>query len=136
MIYRDQVSPEQWLMSKIIPVHKKGDKNLFENYRPFANLCCVSKSFEKLIVKRINDIEIFNGVPFGGKQQHGFIKNKSTVIAGLVLQSLIARAIDDDCCVALASIDLSAAFDVVDVELLIKHLTLFNMTKIILHWLV
>ena len=45
-----------------------------------------------------------------------FIKNKSTVTAGLVLQSLIARAMDDDCYVALAGIDLSAAFDIVDMN--------------------
>ena len=56
-----------------------------------------------------------NGVTVGGKQQHGFMKNKSTATAGLVIQSLIARALDDDCYVALAGIDLSAAFDVVDV---------------------
>ena len=53
--------------------------------------------------------------PKQGKQQHGFMKNKSTVTAGLILQSLIARALDDDCYVALAGIDLSAAFDVVDI---------------------
>ena len=27
LIYRDQVMPGQWLISKIIPVHKKGAKN-------------------------------------------------------------------------------------------------------------
>ena len=30
LIYRDQVVPGQWLISKIIPVHKKGAKNLFD----------------------------------------------------------------------------------------------------------
>ena len=44
------------------------------------------------------------------------MKNKSTVTAGLVLQSLIARAMDDDCYVALTGIDLSAAFDIVDMN--------------------
>ena len=34
---------------------------------------------------------------------------------------------DDDCYVALAGIDLSAAFDVVDVKLLIKRLTLLGL---------
>ena len=71
----------------------------------------MSKIFEKLIIKRINELEILNGVFVGGKQQHGFMKNKSTVTAGLVLKYLIAHALDDDCYVALAGIDLSAAFD-------------------------
>ena len=73
---------------------------MIENYRPVANLGCVSKIFEKLIIKRIHELEILNGVFVGGKQQHGFMKNKSTATAGLLLQSLIARAMDDDCYVA------------------------------------
>ena len=47
-------------------------------------------------------------------------KNKGTASADLLLQSLIARALGDDEFVALASLDLSSAFDVVDVSLLIK----------------
>ena len=58
----------------------------------------MSKIFEKQILKRINKLEILNGGVFvGGKQQDGFMKNKSTVTAGLVLQSLIACELDDDC---------------------------------------
>ena len=55
------------------------------------------------------------------------MKNKSTVTAGLILQSLIARALDDNCYVALADIYLSAAFDIVDVKLLIKRLTILGL---------
>ena len=84
LIYRDKIVPGQWLISKIIPVHKKGDKRCIENYRPVANLCSVSKIFEKLILIRINELEAINGVKVGGKQQHGFIRNKSTVTAGLL----------------------------------------------------
>ena len=67
-----------------------------ENYRPVANLCSFSKIFEKLILKRIYELEIVNGIKLAGKQQHGFQKNKSTLTAGLLLQSLIAGALDDD----------------------------------------
>ena len=58
----------------------------------------------------------------GGKEQHGFTRNKSTATAGLLIQSIIARALDDDNYVALASIDLSSAIDIVDVQLLLKRL--------------
>ena len=38
LIYRDTMLPEQWLISKIIPVHKKGDKSSIENCRsPLLN---------------------------------------------------------------------------------------------------
>ena len=96
MIYCQKVIPGQWLVSKIIPVHKKGNKSHIENYRPVANLCSVSKVFEKLILNRIYELEIINGINLTGKQQHGFKKNKSTLTAGLLLQSLIAAALDDN----------------------------------------
>ena len=70
--------------------------NYIENYRPVANLCSVSKVFEKLILTRIYELEIINGINLAGKQQQGFQKNKSTLTAGLLLQSLIAGASDDD----------------------------------------
>ena len=37
---------------------------------------------------------MINGMTLAGKQQHGFQKNKSTVTAGLSLQSLIAEVKD------------------------------------------
>ena len=42
-------------------------------------------------------------------------------------KSLIARAVDDDMSVLMASLDLSAAFDVVNVELLLKRLTIVGL---------
>ena len=129
MVYKDCQVPGQWLISRIIPVHKKGNKQVIDNYRPVANLCSCSKIFERMILNRIMKLEMENEVVLGGKEQHGFTKNKSTLTAGLLLQSLIARSLDDDNFVALASIDLSAAFDIVDVELLIKRLKILGLPR-------
>ena len=49
--------PEQWRLSKVTPVHKKGDKSKVSNYRPVANLCAASKIYERLILQRIQEIE-------------------------------------------------------------------------------
>ena len=46
--------PGQRLISKIVPVNKKGSKSAIDNYRPAANLCSVSNFFEKLNIKRKN----------------------------------------------------------------------------------
>jgi hypothetical protein len=127
LIYRNKKLPLQWLVSKIIPVHKEGPKHNVKNYRPIANLCSSSKVFEKLILKRIQAIELQNGVDITGKQQHGFKKNHSTLSLGIQIQSLIARALDEDSFVLMASLDLSAAFDIVDVNLLIKRLTIIGL---------
>ena len=95
-IYNQRSIPQQWLVSKIIPIHKKGPKNKLENYRPIANLCSTSKIFERLILRRIQSIELHNNVDITGKQQHGFKKCKSTATLALQIQSLIATALDDD----------------------------------------
>ena len=52
-----------------------------------------------------------------GKKQHDFEQNKSTSTLSLQLQSLIAQALDEDNYVLMASIDLSVAFDVVNIDL-------------------
>ena len=119
-IYTTKERPEQWKIAKVIPLLKKGDKHQIINYRPISNLCSASKIFEKLIVLRLEGIAEENDIDLTGKEQHGFKKNKSTLTAGLLLQSLIAGALDDDNYVALASLDLSAAFDIVDVALLLN----------------
>ena len=43
--------PEQWSFAKVIPLHKKGPKNIIENYGPIANYCSTLKIFEKIILK-------------------------------------------------------------------------------------
>ena len=125
-IYSQKTIPEQWLISKIVPIHKKGAKNQIDNYRPIANLCSTSKIFERLILKRIQTLELVNNADLTGKQQHGFKKSKSTTTLALQLQSLIARALDDDNYVLMASLDLSAAFDVVNINLLMKRLRILD----------
>ena len=81
-IYYTQKIPEQWKVSKIIPIFKKGNVHQIENYRPIANLCSASKIFERLILKQIHYLENKNLLDLTGKQQHGFKKNKSTATAG------------------------------------------------------
>ena len=52
IIYKNKLIPEQWKFSKIIPVHKKGNKANIKNYRPVANLCRTPKIFERLILNK------------------------------------------------------------------------------------
>jgi hypothetical protein len=126
-IYNQKAIPQQWSISKVIPIHKKVLKCNIENYRPIANLCSSSKLFEKLILRRILEIELNFGVDLTGKQQHGFKKNKSTATLSLQLQSLIARALDEDNYALMASVDLSAAFDVVNIDLLMERLRVIGL---------
>ena len=129
LIYTLNQIPEQWLMAKVVPTHKKGNKNDINNYRPISNLCSTSKVFEKLILRRIMEIEAENATDLTGQEQHGFKKSKSTASAGLVIQSIISRALDENNYVVMASVDLTAAFDLVDVGLLVRRLRQIGMPE-------
>ena len=45
--------PDIWKKSNIIPVHKKNDKQLIQNYRPISLLPIFGKIFEKVVFSRI-----------------------------------------------------------------------------------
>jgi hypothetical protein len=75
------------------------------------------------MLSRLTDIEALNNVDLTGKSQHGFKKGKSTVTALKEIQNQIATKIDQGQYVAMGSLDLSAAFDVVNIDLLITRLT-------------
>ncbi|KAI0238435.1 hypothetical protein LSAT2_010850, partial [Lamellibrachia satsuma] len=41
--------PQKLKIAKVIPVHKKDDNHIFNNYRPISLLPCISKVFEKIV---------------------------------------------------------------------------------------
>jgi len=46
--------PSAWKVAVVRPLHKKGPKDLVENYRPISNLSLLGKLFEKIILARID----------------------------------------------------------------------------------
>ena len=85
-----------------------------------SSFCDVIYERPQVDFRRVNT----NKLDLTGKQQHGFKRNKSTATAGALLQSLIARAADENCYVVMASLDLSMAFDMVNVPC-VQELRLF-----------
>ena len=47
------IFPDIWKKSNIIPVHKKGDKQIIDNYRPVFLLRICGKVFEKLLFNSV-----------------------------------------------------------------------------------
>ena len=126
LIYSEKRIPEQWKTAKLIPLHKKGAKEDISNYRPISNLCSMSKIYEKLILQQLLKIAKENNVDLTGDSQHGFKQDRSTVTAAAEIQSLISRAIDENNYYVLASLDLSAAFDLVNRELLFERMQIMG----------
>ena len=72
----------------------------------------------------------FNQDTMFTKRQHGFRKQRSTITAGKELQSILAQAMDRGDYAAVASLDLSAAFHVINVNELLRRLNTMGSRKI------
>jgi hypothetical protein len=99
--------PQMIKMARATPLHKKGSKNEVTNYRPISNLSVFSKIYEKCILARL--ISETNGLE--GPNQHGFRKHHSTETALLMIQSHMAKILENWDPGIIYSFDLSAAFD-------------------------
>jgi hypothetical protein len=128
-IFEEKRAPEQWKIARILPLHKRGRKEEIANYRPISNLCSLSKVYERLILMRVEEICEIEGVGITGDSQYGFKKNCGTETACLEIQSKIAAICDEGKCAAMSSLDLSAAFDVVNRPLLMRRLRVLGLPE-------
>ena len=60
---------------------------------------------------------------------HRFKKNKSYLTRGLILQAIIAQGLNESNAVQLASLNLCAAFDVININLLLKWPRIFGVPE-------
>ena len=73
--YDQEIYPSILKHTKMIPIHKSGNRNIATNYRPISILCAVSKVFEKLLYKRIEKFLSLNNT--FTERQFGFRKGYS-----------------------------------------------------------
>ena len=112
--FLDNYFPEELKKAEIIPVYKKEDPLKKENYRPVSLLPHVSKIFEKLIYKQINDY-ICDKL---SKYIMGFRKCHGTQHSLLVVLEKWKKVLDKGEDVCTIFMDLSKAFDSINHDLL------------------
>ena len=86
------IFPDSLKVAKVIPLYKKGDKALFDNYRPISILPSNSKIFERIIFNQINDHFTSHNLYYDG--QYGFREKHSTQLAALELIDRITHELD------------------------------------------
>lgn len=114
------IFPDSLKTAIVIPLHKKGDTTVLNNYRPISLLSVFSKIFEKGIKTRI--LSFLDKTKFFSDLQFGFRLGRSTEDALLKLCSEIYNSINDSEIPAALFIDITKAFDMVDHDLLLKKL--------------
>ena len=73
VIYNTGIIPQEWKSANIVPIHKKGDKNLISNYRPISLVCLSAKIMERVI----QDELLILTRHFLNPVQSGFLSGKS-----------------------------------------------------------
>ena len=108
-IFNSGVFPESWSKGIIVPVYKKGDPTLADNYRAITLSSCMSKLFTSILNNRIytwaEEHERLSDAQFG------FRKERSTVDAVFILQNLIQHVLNQNKFLYCAFVDLRKAFD-------------------------
>jgi len=116
LILKTSAIPGVWKIAKLSPVHKKGSELEISNYRPVSNLISIAKIFELCVLQRL---EAMDQDLLFGTNQHGFRKQHSTDTALGTLISHVTRLRDQGKAAAVYSVDLTAAFDVLQKEKLV-----------------
>ena len=81
---------------------------------------------------RITEIKKIESADLTGDSQYGFKKNSGTEMACLEIQSKIATLCDESKYVAMSSLDLSAAFDVVNRPLLMRRMRVMGIPEVVI----
>ena len=127
-----KVFPKQWKQAKVVPLHKKDDVLLPKNYRPVALLPIVSKILERAVFVQVIDYLETNWLLH--PSHHGFRSMHNTSTALLQMFDTWLDAMEDGDISAVIMLDLSAAFDVVDHDILIKKLGQYGVQEEALGW--
>ena len=109
-------------IADIIPTLKdhKLDPNDFKNYRPISNLSFLGKLIERVVLSRLN--EHLNRNNLNIPQESAYKKHHSTETILLKVTNDLLMACDSKSATVLMLLDLSAAFDTVDHQKLLKIL--------------
>ena len=114
--------PLKFKNALVKPLLKKSslDQNCLNNYRPVSNLPFLSKVCEKVVCSRL--IEHMDANHYFEKYQSAYRKFHSTESALLRVHNDIIKSLDSKKCVALIMLDISAAYDTIDHQLLLRRL--------------
>ena len=117
-------------MQNVIPVHKKGNREDVENYRPISLLCIVSKVMERCILNHMFPT-LKNSLHH---LQHGFMKGKSCATQMVDFVHTLGKSLDNKIQIDVLYLDFSKAFDSVPHHLLLHKMKSFGINGQLHAW--
>jgi exonuclease III len=114
--------PASMKSAVVTPLLKKStlDPEILKNYRPVSNLSYISKLLETVVARRLTDYMTVNNLH--EDLQSAYKSGHSTETALIKVQNDILTSIDQHGVVILVMLDLSAAFDTIDHDILFDRM--------------
>ena len=103
------VFPSEWKKGNIVPIHKKGDKQMLQNYRPVSLLPICGKILERLMFNEMFEFFIENKLI--SSSQSGFKPGDSCINQLLSITHEVYSSFDEGLEVRSIFLDIAKAFD-------------------------
>ena len=116
--YNSGYIPREWKMANVVPIFKKGDKSVVDNYRPISLTCLVMKIFERIVKDKILDITADRL----DTRQHGFLAEKSCTTNMVTFCDSLALSLNENLLNHVVYFDFAKAFDSVNHDALLNKL--------------
>ena len=124
--------PDDFKISKLKPLYKKGSKTDPKNYRPISLLPIVSKIIEKLVHDQAQNYLSENNVLYDC--QSGFRTNYSTNYCLAYLNDKISKGFYQGLYTGMILIDLQKAFDTINYLLLLEKMAFLGFSQKTIKW--
>ena len=110
-VWEGEEVPKEWRDSIFIPLHKKGDKSICDNYRRISLLSVAEKVLSRVIMMRLETVldEILL------ETLRGFRKNQSCMDMTFVARQLQEKSMEQQRSIYFAFIDLTKAYETVNI---------------------
>ena len=122
------IFPDKLKIAKVLPIYKKKEEYLLDNYRPISVLPSLSKVLERVMHNQLYAYFCDNDLFY--PNQYGFREKHSTELAALDLLDKITCVMDANNVPLNVFLDLSRAFDTLDHNILLHKLKYYGVHEI------
>ncbi|XP_072016559.1 uncharacterized protein [Amphiura filiformis] len=124
--------PNEWKEARVTPIHKGGDKDDLNNFRPISVLPIISKILERSVHEQLYTYIQENNIL--SSNQSGFRPNHSTQSTLIDVTDHILTGMEERKATGIVFLDLRKAFDTVNHDLLLKKLYGIGIRDMELTW--
>ncbi len=125
--------PTKWKMGRVTPIHKAGNKSECNTFRPITILCTLNKLLERHVHNSLYKFLQNNGLLY--QAQSGFHALHSCETALTKIIDKWTSNMEKGLLKGVAILDLRKAFDLVDTDVLLHKLSLYQCDDLTINWL-